>query len=96
MLSYLFIAALWSPAWKGLASWLSYLYVMFSCVFVTFPCGVLGQVRYLIESIHDLCFLTYVNAIDTIIICGGLISTHKSFTIHLQKQLFSRGKMSTS
>ena len=37
----LFIAALWSPAGKGLTSWLSY--VMFSCVFVTFPFGILGQ-----------------------------------------------------
>ena len=33
MLSRLFIAALWSPAGKGLTSWL--LFVMFSCVFVT-------------------------------------------------------------
>ena len=31
----------------------------FSCVFVTFPCGVLGQVWYLIVSIPDLCLLTY-------------------------------------
>ena len=29
----LFIAALWSPAGKGLTSWLSF--VMFNCVFVT-------------------------------------------------------------
>ena len=34
-------------------------YVMFSCVFVTFACGVLGQVWYLIVSIPDLCLLTY-------------------------------------
>ena len=38
----LFIAALWSPAGKGLTSWL--LFVTFNCVFVTFPCGILGQV----------------------------------------------------
>ena len=37
MLSRLFIAAMWSPAGKGLTSWL--LFVMFNCVFVTFPCG---------------------------------------------------------
>ena len=36
---------------------LALLYVMFSCVFVTFQCGVLGQVWYLIVSIPDL--LTY-------------------------------------
>ena len=45
----LFIAALWSPAGKGLTSWLSF--VLFNCVFVTFPCGVLGQMWYLIVSI---------------------------------------------
>ena len=42
MLSRLSIATLWSPAEKGLTSWL--LFVMFDCVFVTFPCGFLGQV----------------------------------------------------
>ena len=55
MLSRLFIAALWSPAGKGLTSWLSF--VMFNYVFVTFPCGILGQVWYLIVSIT---FLTYL------------------------------------
>ena len=35
----LFIAALWSPAGKALTFWL--LFVMFNCVFVTFPCGIL-------------------------------------------------------
>ena len=57
MLSRLLIAALWSPAGKGLTSWL--LFVMFYCVFVTFPCGILGQVWYLIASIPDLCRLSY-------------------------------------
>ena len=51
------IAALWSPAWKGLTSWL--LFVMFNCTFVTFPCGILGHVWYLIVSIPDLCRLSY-------------------------------------
>ena len=55
MLSCLFIAALWSPAGKGLTFWL--LLVMFYCVFVTFPCGVLSQLWYLIVSISDLCLL---------------------------------------
>ena len=53
----LFIAALWSPAGKGLTSWLSF--VMFYCVFVTFPCGIFGQVWYLIVSIPDLCQLSF-------------------------------------
>ena len=41
--------ALWSPAGQG------FLFVMFNCVFVTFLCGILGQVWYLIVSIPDLC-----------------------------------------
>ena len=57
MLSRLFIAALWSPAGKGLTSWL--LFVMFNCVFITFPCSILGQVWYFIVSIPDLCRLSY-------------------------------------
>ena len=57
MLSRLFIAAFWSPAGKELTSWL--LFVMFNCVFVTFPSGILGQVWYLIVSIPDLCCLSY-------------------------------------
>ena len=43
---------------------LSLLYVMFSCVYVIFPCDVLGQVWYLIVSIPDLCLLTYVYVMD--------------------------------
>ena len=56
MPSRLLIAALWSsgPAGKGLTSWL--LFVMFNFVFVTFPCGILNQVWYLIISIPDLCY----------------------------------------
>ena len=44
--------ALWSPAGKGLTSWLSF--VMSKCEFVTFP-----LVWYLIVSIPDLCPLSY-------------------------------------
>ena len=57
MLSCLFNVALWSPAGRGLTSWL--LFVMFNCVFVTFPFGILGQMWYLIVSIPDLCRLSY-------------------------------------
>ena len=53
----LFIDALWSPAGKGLTSWLSF--VMSYYVFVIFPCSILGQVWYLIVSIHDICPLSY-------------------------------------
>ena len=31
----------------------------FYCIFVTFPCGILGQVWYLIVSFPDLCLLSY-------------------------------------
>ena len=57
MLSSLFIPAVWSPAVKGLTSWL--LLVMFIVFFVTFPYGILSQVRYLIVSIPDLCRFSY-------------------------------------
>ena len=54
------IAALWSLAVKGLTSWL--LFVMFNCVFFSFQCGILGQVRYLIVSIPDLCRLSCLSS----------------------------------
>ena len=57
MLSRLFIAALWTSAGKGLTSRL--LFVMSNCDFVTFPCGILGQVWYLTVLIPDLCYLSY-------------------------------------
>ena len=62
MLSRLFIAELWSHAGKELTSWL--LFVMFNCVCVTFPCGILGQAWYLIVSIPDLShkhFIAFLN-----------------------------------
>ena len=52
----LFICALWSPAGKGLTSWLSCVVSNCECYF---PIGILGQVWYLIVSIPDLCTLTY-------------------------------------
>ena len=56
MLSHLFIAAMWSPSGKRV----TWLFVMFNCVFfVTFPCGILGQVWYLIVTIPDLYGLSY-------------------------------------
>ena len=63
-LLHLIIAALRSPAGKGLTSWL--LFVMFNCVFVTFPCGILGQVWYVTVSIPDLCRLLYFKVADTL------------------------------
>ena len=43
------------------ADLMALLCVMFSCVFVAFPYGVLGQVWYLIVLIPDLCLLPYFN-----------------------------------
>ena len=57
MLSRLHIAALWSPAGKGMTSWP--LLVMFNRDFVNFSCVIVSQVWYLIVSIPDLCRLSY-------------------------------------
>ena len=32
------------------------------CIFVTFPCAILGQVLYLIVSFPDLCPLSYMHS----------------------------------
>ena len=48
MLLRLFIAALWSPTWQGLTSWL---------LSVTF----IVLLWYLIVSFPDLCLLSYLN-----------------------------------
>ena len=37
--------------------------ILVGCIFVTFPCGILGQVWYLIASFPDLCRLSYFNQI---------------------------------
>ena len=44
----------------GKGDLLALLCVSFSCVFVTFPYGILDQVWYLIVSIPDLCILPYL------------------------------------
>ena len=53
----LFITALWSPT--GKRSDLLALVGDIYCIIVTLPCGILGQVWYLIVSIPDLYFLSY-------------------------------------
>ena len=55
---FVILYCLFLACWER-ADLLALLCVMFSCVFVTFPYGVLGQVWYLIVSIPDLCLLTY-------------------------------------
>ena len=51
MVSRLFIAAFLEKAMKGLTSWL--LFVVFNYVFVTFPCGILGQAWYTVLDCID-------------------------------------------
>ena len=65
ILSCLCHAALWSLARKSLAYRLSCI-VMFSCVFVTFPYGILCQVWYLIYPF--LIFATFPTSISKIIV----------------------------
>ena len=74
MFSCLFIAALWSPVGKGLTPWLSF--VIFYCVFVTFPCGILGQVWYLIVSF--LIFATFLTFYQR---CSHLKHVHNINTL---------------
>ena len=65
MLTRLLIGALWSPAGKGMTSWL--LYVALNCVVVTFPFGIPGQVWYLVVSIPDLCPLSYFHTVRIVL-----------------------------
>ena len=65
MLSRLLIGALWSPAGKGLTSWLSF--VVLNCLVVTFPFGILCQVWYLIVWIPDLCQLSYFHTVRIVL-----------------------------
>ena len=62
MLPCLFLAALWL-----LLGWYGLLCVVFSCVLVAFPCGVLGLVWCLVVSIPDLCLLLYFEKLDIFI-----------------------------
>ena len=81
-LSRLFIAAKWSPAGKGLTSRL--LFVMFSCVFVTFPFGILGKVWYLIVSFPDLCQHSYIDIFYWLNMCLSCCHLkHKECLAHM-------------
>ena len=65
MPSRLLIAAMWSPAGKGLTSWLSF--VVLNCAVVSFPFEIVGQVWYLIVSIPDLCHLSYFHTVRIVL-----------------------------
>ena len=64
------------------ANQLALLYVMFSCVFVTFPCGVLGQVWYLIVPIPDICLLTYFYNLALLVVSSENTYMHYMCMIH--------------
>ena len=87
MLSRLFIAALWSPAEKGLTFWL--LLVMIIVFYFTYPCGILGQVWYLIVLFPDLCrIFFYFNQspfcqVKGILILYMLVYFNRALLIHL-------------
>ena len=63
--------------WEGLTSRLSF--VMFHCVFVTFPYGILGQVWYLIVSIPESCHLSYYEKSHEVLHCKTR-TQHKTHT----------------
>ena len=64
MLSCLFIVHSLVVTFLERANLLALLYVMISYVFVTFPCGVLVRVWYLIVSIPNLYLLPYFGMVD--------------------------------
>ena len=50
------------------------------CIFITFPCGILGQVWYLIVSFPDLCRLSYFYCISfKLSNLGEFITLHDRF-----------------
>ena len=67
--AHLFICALWSPAGKGLTSWLSFL--VSKCDFVTFPLVSMVRCGTNFVSIPDLCTLTYLNVSIFFIFCAS-------------------------
>ena len=85
MISCLVIATLWSPAGKGLISWL--LFLRFNCVFVTLLCIIMGQVWYLIVSIPDLCRLSYLGWIA--MQCGIVVFHDHTHLFYLSSYRFN-------
>ena len=88
VISRLNIAALRSPAGKGLTSWL--LFVIFNCVFITFPCGILGHLWYLFVLIPDLCRLSYfkcICCIKDILVSVGLSDPFRTDSVNSPKSI---------
>ena len=80
MLSRLLIAALWSPAGKGLTSCHSFL--VLNCVFVTFLFGILGQVWYLIVLNTDLCRLSYFHIVCIVLHISAVLVQWPGHSLH--------------
>ena len=81
----LFICALWSPAWKGLTSWLSF--VVSNCEFVTFP--LVSWARYGTWLYRFLIFAPLLTLHSYLIQSLGSVKTmFASFKV-LQKYFYS-------
>ena len=50
-----------------------------SLCFVTFPCGILGQVWYLSVSVTDLCRLSYFKSIKQVKCCLIIVRSNKKY-----------------
>ena len=61
---------------------LALLCAMFSCVSVTFPYGVLGQVWYMIVSIPDICLIPYTSLCFEYCLIYAKINKHVKFFQH--------------
>ena len=85
----LFIDALWSPAGKGLTSWLSF--VTSSCEVVTFP--LVSWVWCLIVSISDLCPLSYFYNMDVIYMYAVMYCLCQNLTVIFEPVSSKRYKL---
>ena len=91
----LFICALWSPAGKGLTSWLSF--VVSNCEFVTFPlvcwarCGT-WLYRFLIFAtlltLYHRCFTNPVSSIRMVLLTGSQDVIFKLWWIYIHEDCF--------
>ena len=96
MLLHLFIAALWLPARKGLTSLALVGDVYY--IFVTFPCGILGQVWYFIyRFLIFASFLTLSYSVSCYLIVRFIHSTSlyclPAFQVIHQKETLKINKM---
>ena len=106
---YLCLSVILSPLFLAALQWvkadlLALLYVMFSCVFITFPFGVLGQVWYLIVSIPALCILLYYEGLHGIQVQRSTTNLSNSsdtifcstYNVHCKFEIFITGEMLVS